>query len=242
MEHSHETKVQIEMDYHSIEDTSLKYPESNYESFEKTAKTCVDEFSNDNAIIALIDREELRLTHLHKLLNTLFHQVYMSSTSFALAGAMCDTRYFKIREYLLHHAEEEQDHWKWIIQNLNDTRFTGPDPREVFPSLATQSYISFAMFLAHKHPAARLAMGFVLEGLSGQLGVEYGQKAAIQLKLTREQMSFFVLHGELDKGHSQDILDVLKDAPLTPYEWAYCEYAAKCTVTLYRNMYNHATV
>jgi hypothetical protein len=49
-----------------------------------------------------------------------------------------------------------------------------------------------------------------------------------------------LLHGELDKGHSHDILDVLRDAPLTPYEWAWCEYAAECTLYLYRNMYNHA--
>ena len=80
---------------------------------------------------------------------------------------MCDNRYFKIREYLLHHAEEEQDHWKWIIQNLKDTGFEGPDPREVFPTIPTQAYISFAMYLAHKQPVSRLAMGYVLEGLSG---------------------------------------------------------------------------
>jgi len=126
------------------------------------------------------------------------------------------------------------------VQNLRDTGYTGPDPREVFPSFHTQSYISFAMYLAHKQPVARLAMGFILEGLSGNLGVEYGYKVAKQLGFTREQMSFFITHGELDKGHSHDILDVLEQAPLTPYEWAWCEYAAECTVYLYRNMYNHA--
>lgn len=228
------------MDYQSVENVALKYPESTFKQFSATAKSCVDRFAKNNAIIDLIDNNEIELAHFHSLLNTLFHQVYNSSSSFALAGAMCDSRYFKIREYLLHHAEEEQDHWKWIIQNLRDTGYTGADPREVFPSFATQAYISFAMFLAHKQPVARLAMGYVLEGLSGQLGIEYGQKAAIQLKLSREQMSFFLLHGELDKGHSQDILDTLETAPLTPYEWAYCEYAAECTLYLYKNLYNSA--
>ncbi len=227
------------MNYDLVENISLKNPESNFEKFSKKAIQCVENFSKHNAIIDLIDNNEIELEHFHCLLNTLFHQVYTSSTSFALAGVMCDNRYFKIREYLFHHAEEEQDHWKWIVQNLRDTGFGGPDPREIFPSFHTQSYISFAMYLAHKQPVARLAMAFVLEGLSGQLGIEYGAKAAQQLNLSREQMSFFLLHGELDKGHSHDILDVLKYAPLTPYEWAWCEYAAECTLHLYRNMYNH---
>jgi hypothetical protein len=228
------------MDYTSVENTVLKYPESNFERFSKTAKQCVENFTKHNALVDLIDNNELTLAHLHSLLNTLFNQVYNSSGSFALAGTMCDSRYFKIREYLFHHAEEEQDHWKWIVQNLRDTGFAGADPREVFPSFHTQAYVSFAMYLAHKQPVARLAMAFVLEDLSGALGIEYGAKVAQQLKLTREQMSFFLLHGELDKGHSHDILDVLEHAPLTPYEWAWCEYAAECTLYLYRNMYNHA--
>ena len=228
------------MDYSSVESVQLNYPESNFEQFAETAKSCVERFTRHNAIIDLIDNKQLEIGHFHNLLQTLFHQVYMSSTSFALAGAMCENRNYKVREYLLHHAEEEQDHWKWIVQNLRDTGYTGADPREVFPSFPTQSYISFAMYLANKQPAARLAMGYVLEGLSGQLGVEYGQKAALQLKLSREQMSFFLLHGELDAGHSQDILDVLSEAPLTPYEWAYCQYAAECTLHLYKALYNHA--
>jgi len=228
------------MNYSLVENAVLTYPKSSFQQFTETANRCVGEFTHHNTIIELIDSNNLQLAHLHSLLNILFHQVYNSSSSFALAGSMCDSRYFKIREYLFHHAEEEQDHWKWIVQNLRDTGFTGADPRELFPSFHTQAYISFAMYLAHKQPVARLAMGYVLEHLSGNLGVEYGAKVAQQLKLTKEQMSFFLLHGELDKGHSHDILDVLQDAPLTPYEWAWCEYAVECTLYLYRNMYNHA--
>jgi len=228
------------MNYQSVESANLEYASGSFEKFAKKAKVCVEQFTQKNKIIDLIDENALEMEHFHRLLNTLFHQVYNGSSSFALGGAMCDSRLFKIREYFFHHAEEEQDHWKWIIQNLRDTSFTGPDPRQKFPSFPTQAYISFAMFLASKQPVARLAMAYVLEGLSGNLGVQYGQKAATQLKLSKEQMSFFLLHGELDAGHSQDILDVLEKAPLSPYEWAYCEYAAECTLELYRNMYNYA--
>lgn len=228
------------MTYQEVESAQLEYPESNFEQFKIKANESLASFTKENKIISLIDEEKLTITHFHNLLLTLFHQVYMGSSSFALAGSMVDSRFFTVREYLLHHAEEEQHHWKWIIQNLRDTGYKGKDPRELFPPAATQSYLSFAMFLAHKQPSARLAMGYILEGVSGELGVHYGTKAAQQLKLTKEQMSFFITHGELDAGHSHDILDVLKAAPLTPYEWAWCEYAADCTQQLYKAMYNHA--
>jgi len=83
-------------------------------------------------------------------------------------------------------------------------------------------------------------MGYVLEGISGAYGVEYGSRMAEQLKLSKQQLSFFLVHGELDKGHSHDVLEVLEDAPLTPYEWAWCEYAAECTLSLYTALYNHS--
>ena len=79
-----------------------------------------------------------------------------------------------------------------------------------------------------------------MENLSGQLAEKYGRKAAEQLKLKPEQMSFFILHGQLDQGHEVDLLNVLKDAPLSPYQWALAEYAAKATLHYYKDMYNYA--
>lgn len=228
------------MTYEEVENEKLNFPGSTYAQFEKKAKEALASFTVGNDIIRLVDEGKMTIPHYHQLLNTLFHQVYMGSSSFALAGTMVDSRYAKVREYLFHHAEEEQNHWKWIVQNLRDTGYKGPDPREVFPTYPTQSYLAFAMYLAHKQPVARLAMAYVLEGVSGDLGVHYGMKAAQQLKLTKEQMSFIITHGELDQGHSHDILEVLQEAPLTPYEWAWCEYAAECTAHLYKAMYNHA--
>ncbi len=188
----------------------------------------------------MLRNKELKIHHLHALLNTIFHQVYMSSTSFALGGVCTDNRHHQVREYFYSHAEEEQDHWKWIIQNLRDTGYKGPDPREVFPPQVTMSYLSFATYLALKQPICRLAMGYILEGVSGALGEKYGMMAVEQLGLQTSQMTFFIQHGQLDKGHSEDILEVLQNASLTPYEWAWCVYAAECTQQFYKAMYNHA--
>lgn len=229
------------MNYTDIAKEQLVMPKSSFEQFEKAVANIGPDFIQGNKIMELIDEGKIEIKHFHKLLTTIFHQVYVAgSSTLALAGVMTDHRYPFIREYLLHHAEEEQDHWKWIIQNLRDTGYAGPDPRTVFPEYPTQAYLAFSVNFATRHPIESLAIAFVLESISSQLAVNYGVKAATQLQLSKEQMSFFILHGELDEGHEADLLAVLKEAPLTPEQWAIAEYAAKATLHFYKAMYNHA--
>lgn len=231
----------IKMNYQEIELEEIIYPQSSFEEFCKIAKDCVADFTKNNPIIESIDRGTFSVEEYHKLLLTLFHQVYYSSSSFGLAGTMVDSRFYKVREYLMEHAEEEKGHWMWIINDLRKTGYKGPDPRSLFPAKPTQSYLAFAMFLGLKHPVSRLAMGYILEDLSGKFGVLYGGKVADLLSLNRDQVSFTVQHGELDEGHSDDILQILKDAELTPFEWAHCCHTAKMTIELYKDMYRYAS-
>ncbi len=228
------------MNYEEITSKTINYPKSNFNQFTKVAKECVLDFTKSNPIISKLEDGTFSLSDYHNLLKNLFHQVYYSSSSFGLAGTMVDSRYFEIRDYLMEHAEEEKEHWTWIINDLYSSGYKGRDPRETFPSKPTQAYISFAMFIAHKHPVSRLAMGFVLEDLSGNFGVKYGSEAAKILGLTRDQVSFTVQHGELDQGHSQDIIDVLSRANLTEFEWAHCCHTAKMTINMYKDMYSYA--
>ena len=227
------------MTYEEITDVKIEYPSATFEDFKRVAHESVERF-RENKLVSNLEDGNFSLENYHQLLLTLFHQVYYSSSSFGLAGTMMDSKQFKVREYLMEHAEEEKEHWTWIINDLRESGYTGADPRSTFPSKPTQAYIAFAMFIAHKHPVSRLAMGFVLEDLSGKFGVKYGSKAAEILGLSRNQDSFTVQHGELDQGHSHDIIEVLGEADLTPYEWAHCCHTAKLTIELYNDMYNYA--
>lgn len=227
--------------YQAVEDYPLNLPTSTFERFSESVKDIANDFVKDNEIMRLIDDGKLTIDHFHSLLTTIFHQVYVAgSTTLALAGVMTDGRFFKLREYFFHHAEEEQNHWKWIIRNLRDTGYKGPDPRELFPTFPTQAYLSFSMTFSLKHPIESLAISYVLESISGKLAMGYGMKAAKQLNLTKEDMSFFLLHGELDKGHEAELMNVLKEAPLDGRQWAIAEYAAKATLHFYKEMYNYA--
>lgn len=157
-----------------------------------------------------------------------------------MAGAMSSLTSPAVRTYLMHHAEEEMMHWQWIIDDLNSTGFKGPDPRTQHPNWSAQAYLSYGVYLALFNPVGRLAMAQVLEGISGGFGTTYGMKALQSLKITKDQAKFFLVHGELDQGHSAEIDDVLKNENLSPEQWADMEHVARTTSRLYRNIYNES--
>lgn len=213
-------------------------PKSSSESYKKTQEQAVQDFLKGNQLIDLLEQGDFSLVHYHGLLRSIFHQVYFSSTSFAMAGAMSSTSSPAVRTYLLHHAEEEMNHWQWILEDLQSTGFKGTDPRSEHPTWAAQAYLSYGVYLSLFNPVGRLAMAQVLEGISGAFGTAYGMKALQSLKIKKEQAKFFLMHGELDQGHSHDIDEVLKKENLTPEQWSELEHVARTTARLYKNIYN----
>ena len=143
-----------------------------------------------------------------------------------------------ISRYLLHHADEEMDHWQWILEDLKSTGYKGRDPREEHPTWAAQSYLSYGVYLSFFNPTGRLAMAQVLEGISAQFGLNYGAKALHCLKIPKEHAKFFMLHGELDQSHAREIGALLQDESLSPEMWSELEHTARTTAVLYRNIYN----
>lgn len=83
-------------------------------------------------------------------------------------------------------------------------------------------------------------MAQVLEGISGDFGLKYGFVALQTLNLKKEQAKFFLVHGELDQGHSQEVAEVLAQENLSPKAWGELIHVAKTTSHLYKNIYNYA--
>ena len=136
------------------------------------------------------------------------------------------------------HAEEEKTHWIWILNDLRGTGYEGPDPRMQHSHLTTVGYYSFAMYLGAHFPIGRLCMAAVLEGISGSLGPKYGPDVVKTLKIDPKYMQFFKSHGELDQGHSKEIMEVIRKTDLTGYELWKLVGVAQNTVELYKAMYN----
>jgi hypothetical protein len=228
------------MTYNNILTEKLNPPTGTFEKLIADVKTAIDQFETDNLVLNAVRDGVFTMENYHSLLKNLFYQVWVGPGTFALAGGLMPEKLSLGRDYLLHHAEEEKLHWTWIISDLRATGYQGKDPRELYPSVETQAYLSYATFLAFRFPLGRLAMASVLEGISAKYGELYGKKLATVLKLKPEQLQFFLTHGVLDQDHSQDIFNVLKATEITPQELGQMSHVAHCTGVLYKQMYNGA--
>lgn len=209
----------------------------------KTFKTIVDDsvkaFPSNN-MCKMVDNGNMTMDYYHKILLMIFHQTFQGPSTFALAGAHCPLELHEARDYLLHHADEEKNHWEWVINDLNHTGYTGPDPRESFPSPACQAYVAFNFYIAMKHPLSRLAIAAVLESIGANHSKKYAQKIVKTLDLSDNQASFFYGHGDTDIGHTEDIFKVLNKCNLSKRDWKWMNHSASTAFQLYNNMYNEA--
>lgn len=207
----------------------------------ETAETIVELFPK-NQVCRRIDSQEFQMQDYHKILLMLFHQVSETSSSYSLAAANLDLfRHDAAKDYLMLHAEEEKSHWHWCLNDLNETGYTGKDPSQLLPSPECSSYIAFSFYVAFRVPLARLAIAYVIESIGAKYGKLYATKITQILRLNLEKVTFFNGHGDTDKVHSQEIINLLSNIQLiTEREWNWIFYAAKTAGILYTAMYNAA--
>ena len=212
---------------------------SHMEQFRETVDRAIEAFPH-NRVCTLVDRDAFELTDYHKVLRMIFHQVREGPFAFALAGVNCPPHMRTAKEYLLHHADEEKLHWRWILNDLEKTGYTGDSLESSFPLPAAQNYISFNYYIALKLPIARLAIATVLEGIGARYGGNYATKICKLLSLSPDQTQFYAGHGSTDREHILDLWRVIESCNLNDEEWAGMIYAAETAGQLYRCMYEEA--
>jgi hypothetical protein len=181
----------------------------------------------------------LQMSQYHALLTTLFHQTYSGPYTFARASVNCTWRHEAAKEYLLQHAEEERTHWRWMLNDLVTTGYSGPDPRSLPPHPSCQAFVGLLYYIAEEAPVARLAIAAVLEGIGARHGVTYGRKLLETLHLRPSQASFFLSHGTTDKKHIVELGEVIAQCELSAEEWLWMNHAARTAGLFYRAMYDH---
>lgn len=207
--------------------------------FLEVVQQAVENFPR-NRMCRKLDEGAFTMADYHAILLMIFHQTFEGPSTFALAGAHCSPRLHEARDYLLHHADEEKSHWDWVIGDLRNTGYAGPDPRSLFPQPACQAYIAFNVYTAIRMPLARLGIAATLESIGANYGKKYATKLCQQLALKPAQAVFFYGHGDTDVGHTTDILSVLDKQPLTSFDWDWMCHAAHTAGQLYSAMYNEA--
>jgi hypothetical protein len=206
--------------------------------FEGIVAAAIEAFSTAR-LLQRVNAGQVNMQHYHAILSTLFHQTYSGPYTFARAAVNCDWRHEVAKEYLLRHAEEERTHWRWVLDDLKATGYSGPDLRKEPPHHTTQAYIGLNYYIAEEIPIARLAIAAVLEGIGAALGGKYGRVMLQTLKLQKSQASFFLSHAETDVVHTAELSDVIAASQLTDDEWQWMNHAAETAGRFYRAMYDH---
>lgn len=206
--------------------------------FELTVTAAINGFPSAR-LLQRADTGQVEMRHYHAILSTLFHQTYSSPYTFARAAVNCSWHHEGAKEYLLRHAEEERTHWRWILDDLKATGYTGPDLRHEPPHYSAQAYIGLNYYIAEQVPIARLAIAAVLEGIGAALGGKYGRLLLQTLRLQQSQASFFMTHAETDVVHTAELSEIIAASSLTNEEWRWMNHAAETAGRFYRGMYDH---
>lgn len=211
----------------------------NLQQFKKTVDQAVENFEQNSVLKKLKDKI-ITLKDYENVLLAIFHQTFEGPSTFAMAAAHCDPKNHELKSYLMKHADEEKDHWKWVISDLKNIGYTGPDPSLECAPTATQAYVAFNVYAAQRHPLSRLAIAIVLESIGASFGKKYATALCEQLNLKPNQAVFFFGHGDTDVGHTQDLYDVLEKQHLTEADYKKMIHAAKVAGELYAALYEGA--
>lgn len=200
--------------------------------FQNAIDQFVKQFA-DSPFIAKVRTGKITREAYQQTLCSVFQQVYSSASTFSLAAAYCPAAHFSAKSYLMQHAEEEKEHWRWVLSDLKNTGYTGPSPQTSLPSANTAAYIAYNFWIASTKPIARLAIAATLESLGANYGARCAKRLQEVLGVAPEAVVFVHGHGDTDVGHTADIVRVLAEQNLSAEEWTEMTHVAGTAFTLW---------
>lgn len=135
----------------------------------------------------------------------------------------------RLAAYYARHIEEERDHPRWLLADLEAL---GVDPAVVLatpPSPAVAVLVgAHHVWVEAGHPAAVLGHLAVLEGHPPS--VRDLERVRERTGLPPEGFRFLSAHAEIDPHHAADLFDLLDELPLAPGQSTVIGLAALHTV------------
>lgn len=192
----------------------------------------------DNQAARRILNGAFELSDYHALLLALFHTTYEGPSISALAASHLPEGYEAARQALLANAAQAGGQWQWVLEDLRNTEFGGPDPRTTFPGTEAQAYVAYNYYIAIKAPPARLGILAVIDSLAAGFAARYGPRLMQGLQLEPGQATFFGRLGQRVPDSEPPLLDVLEDLPMTEQDWQWTINAARTAGTLYKAIYD----
>jgi len=164
-----------------------------------------------------------------------YHYTKHNGVNQALCVRHTPTTEKRLLRAQLRHAIEEIDH---DFLALDDLEKMGVDREEVIksrPEPETQAFSSLIFDLVlRERPIGRLGYSFWAEGcLNAEQLPLVAQRVRYHFDLPDDQMTFLVVHAELDKGHSKAAIKAIEEHVKTDEDKEAVIYFGKATCRMY---------
>ena len=124
----------------------------------------------------------------------------------ATGAARCMASHPELARYLLHHAEEEQGHDAWALEDLADLGVSADAALAMDPVPSCRALVGYVHFLAgDTNPIGLFGWMYVLEAVGKDLGTIVGQALRDAMPHGSEgAVRFVARHGEADAERPED--------------------------------------
>ena len=168
---------------------------------------------NDVRVIKALFSGKPDLAAYARYLVNAYHYAQYSPKVMAMAAARTTDTHPALSRYLLHHADEEQGHHKWALEDLFDLGVKESEARVTRPVPACAAMIGYVHYVAaYANPIGLFGWMYVLEAVGNDLGATAAAKLQAMLgpKASDRGLRFVGRHGVSDMGHTKDLSDQIE--------------------------------
>ena len=185
-------------------------------------------------IVGKIHAGTLTLDDYKLLLMDLRQQVIDGSQWISRAASNIDITIFELRSAFIKHTAAEHKDFQMLEKNYAALGESLADIQAGEKNVGSVALTSFMFQQASKaNPIDLLGSMFIIEGIGKRLAAYWGEMIQDQLKLNKDQVSFFTYHGVADENHFHNLEKALNH-PLMNMDLAkQIAKTAKITAKLY---------
>lgn len=137
-----------------------------------------------------------------------YHYAQYSPRVMALAAARTTDSHPELSRYLLHHADEEQGHYRWALEDLSDLGVGEAEAVASRPVPACAAMIGYVHYVAaYANPVGIFGWIYVLESVGSDLGATAAQRLTATLgpRVKDRGLRFVARHGTSDVEHTREL-------------------------------------
>jgi heme oxygenase len=166
-----------------------------------------------------------------------FNYAQYSPVIMATASARCMSSHPELAAYLLRHAEEEQGHERWALEDLADLGVDEAQARRERPVLACSELIGFIHYAAaHSNPVGIFGWMYVLEAVGNDMGSPIAGR--LRAWMGGKALRFVAGHGVADTDHTRDLTEQIERYITREKDRAEVDFVADIVADLYLRMFH----